>query len=290
MEKKKILLLEDSPVEAKLMIGLLEKENYEVLHAANGQEGLKRLKNFAPDLIVLDINMPVMNGLEFYNHIIDKNEDPQYPVFVLTARADLEILFRDLHVKGFMVKPINAKLAVDEINAIINGKVDEERERMKNHDSILIIDHVKESAETFVKIFKEARFKTVLQASNAVDGIEIATQRNPKLVLVQLGLPDIEGDLAILRMTQIFKTSKIKFFLITPRDYDRKYKIMDRLQDKSGVVKLIQYMKPIEVLQELEAIFRQRQQENPHDKENEVLLDLMMESVRKRNAGGGFNA
>jgi two-component system chemotaxis response regulator CheY len=287
--KKKILLIEDNPVEAKLMSSLLS-QRHEVQQAFNGLEGLEKLKTFAPDLIVLDINMPVMNGLDFYNKILDKNDDPRYPVFVLTARNDLEVLFRDFHVKGFMVKPVDLKKALVEIEAVLNGKVDEERERLKKYDSILIIDHDAESAKTFTKIFKDGKFREVLHAKTAVEGIEIATKKNPKLVLVQLGLPDIEGDLVILRMSQIFKTQKIMFFLITPREYERKHKIMERLESKSGVVKLIQYTKPTEVLQQLEVIFKQKIEDNPHDKENEVLLDLMMESLRKRTEGGGFNA
>jgi CheY-like chemotaxis protein len=286
---KKILLLEDGPIEAKIMIELL-KPLYEVEHVFNGKEGLEKLKTFSPDLIVLDINMPVMNGLDFYNKILDQDENPRYPVFVLTARADLEVLFRDFHVKGFMVKPVDTKKAAEEIRAIMEGKVDEERERLKNYDSILVIDNDPKSADIFVKIFRDAKFRHVYQAATAVEGIELATHKNPRLVLVQLGLPDIEGDLAILRMTQIFKTSKTMFFLITPRDYERKHRIMERLEKKTGVVKLIEYTKHIEVVEELEKIFRKKADESTLTKENEVLLDLMMESVRRRNAGGGFGA
>ena len=105
---KKILLLEDGPVEAKLMMQLLG-QYCEIKYVSNGQEGLKALKTFKPDLIVLDINMPVMNGLEFYNQILDKDDNPLYPVFVLTARNDLEALFRDMHVNGFMGQAYKCK-------------------------------------------------------------------------------------------------------------------------------------------------------------------------------------
>ena len=234
--------------------------------------------------------MPVMSGLEFYNQILDKDENPLYPVFVLTSRNDLEALFRDLHVNGFLVKPLKTKEAVDEILAVLDGKVDEERERKKLYDSVLIVDHNPDSAKEVMKVFKEAKFRQVLHAQSAVEGIELTKEKNPKLVLVQLNLPDIQGDMAILRMTQIFKTSKTLFFLITPRDYERKYKVMDRLESKSGVVKLIQYNKHIEILQELEGILKNQKAEDPHSQENEVLLDLMLESARRRNAGGGFSA
>ena len=104
--KQRIILLIDDEVNLQQLMKItLKSRNYHVETANNGLEGLTKLETVKPDLIILDMNMPKMGGLEFYQKICDGNSRPKYPVLVLTARANMEQLFKQLNIDGFMAKP-----------------------------------------------------------------------------------------------------------------------------------------------------------------------------------------
>src|SRR5580698_5227275 len=118
--KNKILILEDEKDVARIYAKRLADKGYDPELAYNGLEGLKKLKEIKPDLILLDLNMPQMGGLEFYRHICDPQAKPKYPVLVLTGRADLESLFKNFHIDGFITKPFEAARLIHEIKIILN--------------------------------------------------------------------------------------------------------------------------------------------------------------------------
>ena len=118
--EKKILIIEDEKEIAQLYAKRLKDKGYELALAHDGLEGLNKLKEFTPDLILLDLNMPNMGGLEFYQHICDPQGKPKYPVLVLTGRADLELLFLEFHVDGFIIKPFEGSRLLNEVEIILN--------------------------------------------------------------------------------------------------------------------------------------------------------------------------
>ncbi len=123
MNDKKIILVIDDEVDLAEMIGFqLMARGFEVVTAHNGQEGLERLKTINPQLIILDMNMPKMGGIDFYKNICDSSANPRYPVFVLTARANMEKLFKDFNVAGFLAKPFEIGELVEKIEMIIADK------------------------------------------------------------------------------------------------------------------------------------------------------------------------
>ncbi len=119
--KAKILVIDDEEDLRENLKYVFTGQGYTVALAADGLEGLKDLEAFAPDLIVLDLNMPQMGGIEFYQRICEQGV-PKYPVLVLTARAHMEQALRDLKVDGFMGKPFEIPDLLDAVVAIINKR------------------------------------------------------------------------------------------------------------------------------------------------------------------------
>jgi len=66
--------------------------------------------------------MPKLGGLGFYQKICYGQDQPKYPVLVLTARANMEKLFKELNVDGFMAKPFEIKELIGEVSCIVNKK------------------------------------------------------------------------------------------------------------------------------------------------------------------------
>ena len=112
---KTILVIDDEPVVVEISKRKLEERGYEVLTASDGNEAFERLKAKIPDLIVLDIQMPKMNG---YTFIMEKAKIPEYadiPVVVLTAYNEMELLFKRHGVKSYLLKPLKLQDLVDKI-------------------------------------------------------------------------------------------------------------------------------------------------------------------------------
>lgn len=116
---KCVLIVEDDRVNAELVKRTLLTKEYEVILAGNGQEALEAIKKKVPDLILLDVQMPVMDG---YTFIMKKNSDPaitSIPVIVLTAEKKTEPLFKRHKVRAYLLKPIDTADMLAKIQAII---------------------------------------------------------------------------------------------------------------------------------------------------------------------------
>ena len=84
-DKKRILIVEDEPALAKLTSFRLKSAGYEVIIAVDGRQGLKMAGKERPDLIVLDLELPVMDGYEVCRRLKDNESLKDIPVVILTA-------------------------------------------------------------------------------------------------------------------------------------------------------------------------------------------------------------
>lgn len=100
-----ILVVEDDPTLLALVSGILKDEGYNVVEASNGQVGLQLLAMQKPDLVLLDWNMPVMNGRNFVEQASELF--PDVPIVVMTATYKIEALVQELPVAGLLSKPFD---------------------------------------------------------------------------------------------------------------------------------------------------------------------------------------
>jgi len=114
----KILVADDEAEIRSLLKLYLENEGYSVVEAVDGLEAMEKLKNDKPDLCVLDIMMPGMDGYQVLRKL---REDSNIPVIILSAKdADSEkILGLNLGADDYIAKPFNALEAVARINSNI---------------------------------------------------------------------------------------------------------------------------------------------------------------------------
>lgn len=114
---KRILILEDDINIMNNIVELLEAEQYEVYAVSNGKEGLEHIKKHHPDLILCDIMMPHINGIDFFKHIRKDYDTKLIPFIFLTAKTDLTSIREGLSLGAddYITKPF---LAEDLLNAI----------------------------------------------------------------------------------------------------------------------------------------------------------------------------
>ena len=104
---KKILIAEDEGHIARLIVFKLEREGYEVTWARDGGEVFKILENFTPDLVILDVMMPVMDGFEVLKKIKSDEKLKNISVIMLTSKSqdrDITEGF-ELGVDDYIIKP-----------------------------------------------------------------------------------------------------------------------------------------------------------------------------------------
>ena len=119
-----LIIEDDNTIQTYLKRLLTNRFNSKVFQASNGADGLKLLEEITPDLILLDITMPKMNGTEFLKKLrtIKKFED--LPILVLSATAGKETVQEmiSLGVKGYLLKPMDPDATYERIKQIIDDR------------------------------------------------------------------------------------------------------------------------------------------------------------------------
>jgi urea transport system substrate-binding protein len=101
-----VLVIEDDSALRALLIILLERAGYSAKAASNGREGLERVEKGMPDLILLDMRMPVMSGSEFAAAYQERYAgERQAPIVVMTAAEHAASRAREIGAQGFLAKP-----------------------------------------------------------------------------------------------------------------------------------------------------------------------------------------
>lgn len=116
----KVLIIEDDPLIHRLYKKTFELENYEVELADNGLAGLEIIPNFQPDVILLDIMMPTMNGVEFLSKLKADPATAKTPVVVLTNVSDTNVAHMALS-KGAALCLIKSQTDPDDVVAAVKG-------------------------------------------------------------------------------------------------------------------------------------------------------------------------
>jgi len=117
---KKLLIIDDESIITRALSRAFQKESLEISVAQDGVEGYESIKKGKPDLILLDIMMPKMTGIELLQKI--RNERNQTPVILMTAYGDTETekMAKDLGVSAYLKKPFEN---IEDVIALVKSKI-----------------------------------------------------------------------------------------------------------------------------------------------------------------------
>ena len=150
MKKGKILYVEDNHANIALVKRLLSDAGYDVLVAEDGMEGIKAARQKLPHLILMDINLPGMDGYEASTKIKGMEQLKEVPIVAVTANVNPGDRERSLAAgcDGYISKPINVKTFVGEIEKYLSGK----KERLKKSEESA---YLKEYSQRLVDALEE---------------------------------------------------------------------------------------------------------------------------------------
>ncbi len=121
MPEPKTLLVEDDSIAREGMNVVLRHHGYEVVTAANGEEGLQALRSVRPDLVLLDMMMPVLDGWHFLERLKAENASTTVPIIVVTATTITRAWAEDHGCCGFIQKPVELDNLLSEIKRCLRA-------------------------------------------------------------------------------------------------------------------------------------------------------------------------
>ena len=136
MPDLKILVCDDERHIVRLIQVNLERQGWDVVTAYDGKEGLEKVKAEKPDLLVLDVMMPYMDGFEVLKAIRKEPETEKLPVIMLTAKAQDKDVFEGYHYGAdmYLTKPFNPRELVTFVKRIAQGGSGDDKDAPKKYD------------------------------------------------------------------------------------------------------------------------------------------------------------
>jgi len=136
---QKILVVEDNELNLKLFCDLLRAHGYETEPVRDGREALERARAFAPDLVVMDIQMPHISGLELIERMKADDELRRTPIMAVTAYAAKgdEERIRDAGAEGYVSKPISVLKFVEAVRALLEAAAERAAAEEKPEEEVV---------------------------------------------------------------------------------------------------------------------------------------------------------
>lgn len=201
----RILIIEDNPANLELMSYLLHAFGYDTLTACDGQEGLEAAERESPDLIICDVELPKVNGMEVAKRLKCDSTLRWIPLVAVTAFAMVGDRDRMLAAgfDGYIPKPITPEKFVEQVEAFM-PVVKRSAPTLSSEPSVTTVKNVATRASVLVvdnqpiniellRVLLEPSGYYVFGSSNVDDGLEMARQTAVDLIISDVHMPDKDG-------------------------------------------------------------------------------------------------
>ncbi len=115
---KRILVVDDDATTVRLMQVRLEERGHEVFLARDGDVALEKAQKEKPDVMILDIEMPRMNGFEVMNALSKIPECASIPIIALTSHSEMQAIFERKGVVAYFIKPVDFSVLFEKIESL----------------------------------------------------------------------------------------------------------------------------------------------------------------------------
>lgn len=119
----RILIVDDSPSQRQLLEHLLDKNGHQVLTATTGEDGIDAASGEQPDLILMDVVMPGIDGFKATREITHNDTTSHIPVIILSSKSDDtdQIWAERQGARGYLTKPVNEKALISAISGVLKS-------------------------------------------------------------------------------------------------------------------------------------------------------------------------
>jgi len=214
MARKRILIIDDEPDFVKMLKARLQIEGYEVLTAEDGIKGVQIARRERPDLIILDIMMPGMDGHLVCDTLKKSSLTWTIPIIYLTARtgqAD-EVLAFEKGAKHYLTKPYNPDVLLEMVkSAVLDNAI-----AGKPKGRILLVDQDLNFVDEITLSLKKEGYEVHSRAT-AREGLDAAKEHPPDVVLLDFLTSRQDGHQSIQRLSADKALKDIPVFVLAPQ-------------------------------------------------------------------------
>jgi CheY-like chemotaxis protein len=265
----RVLLIEDNKENLELMTYLLKAYGHIVFTAGNGREGVEAARRELPDLILSDLQMPIMDGYGVARIIRGDSELAKLPMIAVTAyamRGDRERVLA-AGFDGYISKPIVPEEFVSQVEAFLDpglravsapepGAADSHTAGpVERRATILVVDDSPINVQLMQGILQPFGYE-VITAQSASDGLDLVKQNPPDLILSDFHMPDQNGDELLAAVKADPSLKLVPFVIISPtgrRDGDR-----SRAENMGARRFIERPIEPANLVAEIEACLAER--------------------------------
>jgi len=189
---KIILVVDDEPSIRELLRQSLEEQGYSVIEASDGIEAIARAKAIKPDLVILDVMMPKIDGFDVAAVLKHDPETMDIPIIILSLVQDSDRGYR-VGVDRYLTKPIDRPGLLKEINLLLQQGV--------SNKTVLVVDRNASTLRTMSDALQAQGYR-VIEASSGSEGIEKALSLKPDMIIIDAVLSQEYDLVKTLRFTK----------------------------------------------------------------------------------------
>lgn len=228
--KVKILIVDDEPTNRKLIRLVLSNERYDIAEAPDGSAALEQIKANLPDLILLDVMMPELNGWEVTKILKNNPETMHIPIVLVTALNNISDKMKGLELGAneYLEKPINYK----ELRALVNSTIklksyldgsttvwgvkdgNSKLDRPSPHPSVLIVEDDEKHAKLLQNYLREESYQ-IAWTDTGERALEIAGKKKFDLILLDILLPNMDGFEVLEHLKQMQSARDVPIMVVS---------------------------------------------------------------------------
>ena len=200
----KVLVIDDDPTVHDLLKRLLQRQGFQVEGVQRGREGLKVARQIKPDVIILDVMMPEMDGWNVLSNLKSDPELSGIPVVMLSMIEDKHMGFA-LGASDYLTKPLDR----DKLSNMLR------KYRRVSADSVVLLVEDEEGVRQFMRVLLEREGWTVMEAANGQEALLKVAEKKPALILLDLMMPLMDGFEFVSELRAVSEWKHIPVVVIT---------------------------------------------------------------------------
>ena len=205
--KRKVLIIDDEPDIREIVRIYLSDEGYDVIEAANGHDGILKAQELKPDLIVLDIMMPGINGFEVAKHLKDDPNTQDIPIIILSVLAH-DSQYRQ-GIMDYISKPFRQEELVNTIHKIFSNADGKNVKR-----TVLVVDDDPDIVDVISLCLKDNNLQPE-KAYNGNEALDFVKRKRIDLILLDINMPGMNGFEVIKHLKEDKDTCDIPVVVLT---------------------------------------------------------------------------